>query len=266
MKFIQHLFLVLITIFFGKMGYAQFSVDLDTLLPGDTLLIIYDVKINDNITSHVVSNQCVLTADGGINKKSDDPDTGSSDDATKTTVYLPLTLTTYNELTFGDPCHCADTLNCRDNGTLYFHDSLVIPASFMTTPGLNIRIESATNFYLDVPCNGGTLTPITPSGNNSSVGTQIPEVPPGSGVYKLKFWKPEDLQPTLVVDAYNGAIQVINDQAAPPETFQPLCTAAACNSEPIPTLGEWGIILLSLIMLILGIVGLRAKEFDDYSI
>ena len=67
---------------------GQIPIALGTLQPGDTLCIIYDAKINDNITSEEVSVQSVLTADGPIIVLSDDPDTGTPDDATKTQVCL----------------------------------------------------------------------------------------------------------------------------------------------------------------------------------
>jgi hypothetical protein len=180
----------------------------------------------------------------------------TTQDITITDNDMMVTLTTYNNLTFGDPCSCLDTLNCFVNEVLFFHDTLVIPASMATTTGLNIRIESASNFYIDVPCEGGVLTSITPSGDNPGTGTFIPEVAPG--VYKLEFWKPDGLQPTVVIDAYTGGgTKVINNQAAMASIFQPLCTELVCFPLPIPTLGQWGVILLLLIIMTFGVVGMK---------
>ncbi|HKK73566.1 MAG TPA: hypothetical protein VJ953_00730 [Saprospiraceae bacterium] len=123
-----------------------------------------------------------------------------------------------NRITFGDPCFCNNPLNClQDNDVLLFHDVLRIPESGTIASGLEIRIESSSNFFIDVPCEGGMLT--EPSYGAIS-GTIIPETSPG--VYEIDFWRPSGVQPTLSVTESN------NVTMAPAETFQPLCFQEDC--------------------------------------
>jgi len=173
---------------------------------------------------------------------------------TGTAESCPVTFDSNNNLTFGDPCKCDDPLNCTSGGTTYFHDTLTIPASGNLASGLDLRITSATNFLIDVPCNGGTLTAPTPS-TGAGNGTQITEVGT-SGVYKLEFWRPSGAQPTLSVsEGGNTAV------AAPAATFQPICTVEACTPQaPIPTMSEWGLIIFGLLVLNLGMFFMYKKE------
>jgi len=84
---LQFMFIV-ISLLSTRSVHAQFPIALGTLLPGDTVCIIYDAKINENITSESVSVQGVMTADGPITVLSDDPDTATPDDRTLTPINL----------------------------------------------------------------------------------------------------------------------------------------------------------------------------------
>ena len=151
-----------------------------------------------------------------------------------------------NEITFGDPCSCEDPRNCTEGGVQYFHDTLTIPASLATTPGLTINVSSATNFFIDVPCFGAGLT--------NATNELIPEVSPG--VYKIEFWRPSGVTPTLAVTVNGGG-----PITAPAATFQPVCTTEACEPEmPIPTMSEWGLMIFGLLVLNLGVLLMRRKE------
>jgi len=153
-----------------------------------------------------------------------------------------------NEITFGDPCSCEDPRNCTDGGIQYFHDTLTIPAELATTPDLTINVSSATNFFVDVPCFGAGLT--------NATNETIPEVPPGSGVYKIEFWRPSGVVPTLAVTVNGGA-----PIAAPAATFDPVCTTEACApTPPIPTMSEWGLMIFGLLVLNLGMVLVHRRE------
>jgi len=65
-------------------------VNLDTLNPGQQVTITFDVTINAGFTGAQVCNQGNVTADGGINVLTDDPDSGTANDATCTAVTLPV--------------------------------------------------------------------------------------------------------------------------------------------------------------------------------
>lgn len=169
---------------------------------------------------------------------------GNSGTATSTLDVLGIA--SQNEITFGDPCSCTDTLNCDVSGLLYFHDTLTIPAMGMIGTGQTITITASTNFYVDVPCGAGTLA--EPTANV----TIIPETIAGvSGVYKIEFWRPSGILPTLSV-SIGGGTPVM----APANTFMPLCFQEACNNN-IPTLGQWGVILLALLLMIIGLLAVK---------
>ena len=158
-----------------------------------------------------------------------------------------------NRLTFGDPCNCNDLQNCTDNGVTYFHDILTMPATGTYASGLDFRIVSADNFFIDVPC-GGTLTTPTPS-TGIGTGTQITEVGT-SGVYQLEFWRPSGAQAALSV-SQDGNPTV----AAPVATFQPICTVEACTPvRPVPTMSQWGLMIFGGLILNIFILILYKKE------
>jgi Ca2+-binding RTX toxin-like protein len=61
-------------------------VSLGTLNPGQSITIIFDVTINSGFSGTQVCNQGNITADGGINTLTNDPDTGAANDPTCTPV------------------------------------------------------------------------------------------------------------------------------------------------------------------------------------
>ena len=152
-----------------------------------------------------------------------------------------------NELMFGDPCFCDNPRNCNVGGVDYFHDTLTVTAGGVT--GLTITAAAgATGFFTSVDCFGGSTDLIT-------AGTVIPESPAGSGEYKLEFWRPSGVTPTLSVTESGTTT------AVPAATFQPVCTTAACApTPPIPTMSEWGLMIFGLLVLNLGVLFVQRKE------
>ncbi len=159
----------------------------------------------------------------------------------------PLTLESGNTLTFMDPCSCDDPLNCDEGGITYFHDTLVVMTGGVS--GLSITTApGATDFFIDVSCSGGALTA-------DPGGTLIPEDPIGSGIYRLEFWRPSGSIPTISV------IESGMTTAVPMVTFEPACTQEACAAT-IPTLSQWSIILLALLLTILSVIFIKQRSED----
>ena len=154
---------------------------------------------------------------------------------------IPVSFQLANRLTFGDPCNCNDPLNCQiPNGAFLFHDKLRIPETGTVATGLDIRINTATGIFLDVSCNGGTLT-------EAMNGDPIPETSPG--VYEIEFWRPSGVQPTLTV------IESSMVTMAPAATFQPICNVSECAVPvDLPAINIKGLMFLALIMLSLSSV------------
>ena len=151
---------------------------------------------------------------------------------------------------FGDPCSCTDTRNCDVSGVIYFHDTLTVTAGGATGLAITAAV-GATDFHTAVPCFGGAST-IIPTG------TTIPETPAGSGIYKIEFWRPSGTTPTL------SAIQAGITTAVPASTFQPVCFQADCvvavTADPIPTMGEWGLMIFGLLIMNLGVFFVQRRE------
>ncbi len=204
----------------------------------------------DQIGSQVIQTKCVCDNDNNVKSTF----TGISvTEPAPNPCNGTVTFGSTNVLTFNDPCKCDDVRNCNAGGVFYFHDTLTIPSTGVIAAGLDIRFNSSTDFFIAVPCFGGALT--TPT--FGAAGTQIPESPAGSGVYKIEFWRPSGVLPTLSV--LGGGIVTV----APASTFQPICTVAAC-SPLVPTLSHWGLIILGLLLVVIGTVAIRYQGVTSF--
>jgi len=148
-----------------------------------------------------------------------------------------------NELMFSDPCSCDDPQNCDISGITYFHDTLTVFTGGIA--GLTISVApGVVDFYTDVPCFSNSNSPTL-----AAAGTIIPEVPVGSGIYKLEFWRPAVI-PSISVQSGGQTFMV------PSETFEPICVCDEAISE-IPTLGEWGLLCLFILLMIFGVSSIK---------
>lgn len=217
---------------------GQEIVELTGLTPGEIVCFLVYPSPNGSPTingssdaNNVFNNNIKVSLQEGLPEIFDDPE---------------QLFASQNEISFGDPCSCDDPRNCTDGGIQYFHDTLTIPATLATAPGLTINVSSATNFFVDVPCFGAGLT--------NATNEAIPEV--SAGVYKIEFWRPSGVVPTLAVTV-NGGTPI----AAPAATFEPVCTTEACAPiPPIPTMSEWGLMIFGLLVLNLGMVLVYRRE------
>lgn len=130
-------------------------------------------------------------------------------------------------ITLDDPCNCADRLNYEFNGTTYFHDVLVIE----TLPGTSVTFSNVNNWY-DDENNPGVL-----------VGGPMGVITDANGIAMVDFWHPEGVAMTVDVTAVGVTESFISS----------VCAACA----PIPTLGQWGLICLALMIIIFGALGIR---------
>lgn len=164
-------------------------------------------------------------------------------------VIIPETIiASQNFLSFGDPCQCDNINNCvsRLTGETFVHDTIRIPSVGSMTPGLDIRIAEAFDFYIHVDCQN-EIYKLPKFGLVE--GTQIPEVSPG--VYKLGFWKTTTESTSLTIVSGNSVLI-----EAPENVFSETCNCFI----PIPTLGEWALICLALLLLIVSVVTIQAPN------
>ena len=111
-----------------------------------------------------------------------------------------------------------------------------------------VASADATDFYIHVDCRNNIFE--VPRFGLVN-GTKIPEASPG--VYKLGFWKTTSGQTSLSVISGNGM-----DIEAPASVFSENCNCFI----PIPTLGEWALICLSLLLLICSVLTMSRSRVE----
>lgn len=138
-----------------------------------------------------------------------------------------------------DPCSCADPQNlpAPGPGVTHFHDFVTIVTG---VPGETWRITNITS--------GQMLTMALAA---IPVGTVIPETAPG--VYHLDFWHPSGV-------GFNAEFNRDAMPLAMPLSTGGTCNAATCVAVAVPTMGEWGLIVLALLMMSFGTVFMMRRE------
>ncbi len=141
-----------------------------------------------------------------------------------------------NDPTSFDPCSCGDPLNFydADGDVTFFHDFVEVTS--VTGETWEVAAVSAMA-YSDA---GAT---------NIMIGDGLTETPPGSGIYRIDLFHPPGVGFTMTVDRTAGG---------GPFPLMEGGTCLACKQ--VPTLGQWGLILLSLLILTFGVVALRKRE------
>jgi hypothetical protein len=148
-----------------------------------------------------------------------------------------------------DPCGCEDPRNAVDpeGNIVRFHD--VIRVDNPGFPFQTWELESTANtIFLD---SAGTIEIIAADWGNG--GTQIPETNPGdpAGIYELDVW----YLPNTAVDITLANGPSPDDE----ENYTSFgCDAEACL-RPIPTMGEWGLAILSFLLLIMSTLAIRQR-------
>lgn len=146
-----------------------------------------------------------------------------------------ISRTSANDPTSFDPCSCGDPLNFYDgNGDVtYFHDFVEVTS----VTGETWEVTAVMDAFTDEG-----VTPVV-------VTDPLVETPPGSGIYRIDLFHAPGVGFTMTVDRTAGG---------GPFPLMEGGTCAACKQ--IPTLGQWGLILLSLLILTFGVVALRRHE------
>ena len=140
-----------------------------------------------------------------------------------------------------DPCSCANpNITDADGNVLYWSDTLDI---FGSVDSVIVLTENIGNGFLDP---ASSITNPIPYAINSSLG-----IIGANGVLQVPFYIQANTSggvPTDISFQYSGG-SVIED-------FESVCGLAndICIERAIPTLGEWALIILSLLLLLVGIV------------
>ena len=133
-----------------------------------------------------------------------------------------------------DPCDCNDALSLFIGPQFYFHNIMTV----MGPPGLDLRLLVNDGQMRD---NAGM-----PLSVNTTV---IPEIGMMTGIYQLEFWHLSGISTTVTYGEAGG-------QGLTATFSSSTCDVSICPPI-VPTLGEWGLILLGLVCLIVGVLGLR---------
>ena len=234
-------------------GYSttvSFRYSTDPGLAGATVVTADQSPLNANMGSTSVSktiigliaNTTYYFAVSGTNANG----TVDGDIKMFTTPMFVIGFDSQHDLDFGDPCSCTDPLNCEIGGLTYFHDTLTINTTPLGVSGLKIGISGTASDFFIGNCGGLILA-------NSVNMDSIPESPAGSATYKLEFWRPSGITPIVSV-VESGTITMI-----PLATFQPICFMENC-APPIPTIGQWGLFVLAISIIIMAIVAIKSRE------
>ena len=178
-------------------------VSLGTLNPSETITITFDVTINkplNPISTTQVCNQGSVTADGGINLLTDDPDAGGSTDSTCATVYQPdLTISKSNNVggvvVQGESWNWTLTASNNGNGAAAFANSQTIltddlPASGLTygTPSVANAVNVTNSGNINCAITSNTLTctasgPVTLGATTGKFDVVLPVTSVDGGTY-----------------------------------------------------------------------------------
>ena len=128
-------------------------VSLGTLNPGETITITFDVTVNAPLNptnTTQVCNQGSVTADGGLNTLTNDPDTAAANDPTCTTVHQPdLTISKSNDVggfvVQGGTWNWTLTASNIGNAPAIFANSETILTDDLPSSGLVYGTPSVTN-------------------------------------------------------------------------------------------------------------------------
>lgn len=139
-----------------------------------------------------------------------------------------------------DPCSCDNTLNFVLGGFLHFEDKVTVNSSAI---GGIVLLDVTDGKLLD---NTGAPYP---------VGTPFTETAPG--VYELQVWTKAN-DPAQIEVSINGITMF-------PDDADKFTTESDCNcttAEPIPTMGEWGLMSLGILLLIFGVVTIKQRQLS----
>ena len=126
-------------------------VSLDTLNPGETVTLTFDVTIDASFAGSSVCNQGDVTADGGINVLTDDPDTAAPNDPTCTAVTAPADDTRPDTTLLTKP----PDPSASDEATFTFTGSDDV------TPTADLTYQCKLDDAAPVTCSSPYTTPVT---------------------------------------------------------------------------------------------------------
>ena len=218
---------------------------------------IYEVDLTDGTTSLVLSTSAQIAGTGNWTSLDVDPTT---------------------DILYGT------TVNCGTSSSLYTIDltagtiSLVGTTNTITCAISVVIGPTGDAFYIDIVSDaiypidlstGQPTGPGLPLGFDLNFGQDYSfDCPAGTGtVYGYAFNGTTFSMQYVEIDPTNGTTTVIQDFA--PDGVDQIGSFAFCVDNfvpPIPTMGEWGIISLSMLLMIFGLVAFRSRNSYPLSV
>ncbi len=200
-------------------------------------LLAEDGSVCDSQTQACADNGDVLSAD--FSASANDPlgcSTLTTASAACAGCAMPMA-----EIT--DPCNCVDGIDLDGDGT----NDLALETITITDPAGTGQAWAITN--------AATSGLVEPDGMGGFVPTTATVMDMGDGTYTFTAYVPTDGS-TYSADFANGAGTMTLNQVGGP------CPACIDISD-VPTVGEWGLIMLGLLMSITAIVGIRQRREEE---
>ncbi|NNF35011.1 MAG: IPTL-CTERM sorting domain-containing protein [Saprospiraceae bacterium] len=237
-------------------GDTSVGVDVGTVASGGSVTITFDVTIDIQSPATEISCQGSVTGDNFTALNTDDPDTPTPDDATITMITPPDVSFTKTAMHID-----GNGNNIVDHGEIVRYTLMVSNAANVST-ALGVMVDSGVDPNAElvvgsVTTDQGSVTTGNTAGD-TDVSVDVGDINAGSTVtimfdFEVTFGAQGGTIVCQATASGTNFMDVLSDDPAEPGDADPTITA-------IPTMGEWGIICLSLLMLIGGIQAFRTKE------
>ena len=241
-------------------GDTSVGVDVGTLASGGSVTITYDVLIDVQNPGIELSCQGTISGSNFNSINTDDPDTGAPDDATLTPLTPPDVSFTKTAM------HIDGNGDGKVNMGEIVRYTLMVSNAPNVSTALGVMVDSPVDPNADlvigsVTTSQGSVTSGN-TGGDTDVSVNVGDLNQGSSVtimfdFEVTFGGTGATLECQATASGSNFMEVLSDDPAEPGDTDPTIIG-------IPTMGEWGIICLSLLMLIGGLLAFRNKEKFAY--
>jgi hypothetical protein len=237
-------------------GDTSVGVDVGNVASPGSVTITFDVLIDIQSPATEISCQGSVSGGNFMALNTDDPDTPAPDDATVTPITPPDVSFTKTAMHID-----GNGNNIVDYGEIVRYTLMVNNAPNVST-ALGVMVDSGVDPNAELVVGsvstdqGSVTTGNTPGDTDVSV--DVGDINAGSTVtimfdFKVTFGASGGTIECQATASGTNFMDVLSDDPAEPGDADPTITA-------IPTLGQWGIICLSLLMMIGGLLAYRRRE------
>jgi len=144
----------------------------------------------------------------------------------------------------GDPCNCTDGIDLDNDGVIDLASETIT-----ITPGATpYTVTNYTGGLVDM-----NNTPLTQADLQALLDAAVPDA---SGNITFSAYLPADGVTVF-------SIEISDDNGATASFTKPAGCPSCTTSEDVPTVGEWGLIILGLLMTITSVIGIRQRREEE---